>query len=54
MTEMTENEKALINLIRENDNPQQALTMAVDIIILFLKQQKSFEEQAVVVPQVLA
>lgn len=51
---MTENERTLINLIRENDNPQQALATAVDIITSYLKQQKSFEEQAVVVPQVLA
>ena len=51
---MTDNEKALIKLIRENDNPQQALITAVDVITLFLKQQKSFEEQAVVVQQALA
>ena len=51
---MTENEKTLIKLIRENDNPQQALTIATDIIICYLKQQKSFEAQVVAVPQVLA
>lgn len=51
---MTENEKTLIKLIRENDNPQQALITAVDIITCYLKQNKSFEEQVVAVPQVLA
>jgi hypothetical protein len=50
---MTENEKTLINLIRENDNPKQALTTAIDTILCFLMQQKSFEAQAVVVPQEL-
>lgn len=51
---MTENERELIKLIRENDNPQQALVTAVDVITSFLKQQKSFEGQAVVVQQALA
>lgn len=51
---MTANEKELIKLIRENDNPKQALTTAVDIILLFLVQQRSFEAQAVVAPQELA
>lgn len=43
---MTENERELIKLIRENDNPEQALITAVDIILLSLVQQKSFEAQA--------
>ena len=51
---MTANEIELIKLIRENDNPEQALTTAVDIILLFLVQQRSFEVQAVVVAQELA
>ena len=51
---MTENEKELIKMIRENDNPQQALTTAVDTILLFLVQQKSFEAQAFAVAQELA
>ena len=51
---MTANEIELINLIRENDNPEQALTTAVDIILLFLAQQQSSEVQAVVGLQELA
>ncbi len=51
---MTENERELIKLIRENDNPEKALIKAVDIILLHLVQQKSFEAQAVAVAQELA
>ena len=51
---MTENERKLIQLIRENDNPEKALITAVDIILLSLVQQKSFEEQAVAYLQELA
>ena len=51
---MTTNEIELINLIRENDNPEIALTKAVDIILLSLTQLGSFEGQAAVVLQELA
>ena len=44
---MTANEEELINLIRENDNPARALATAVDIVISFLKQHESSEEQVV-------
>lgn len=40
---MTENEIALINLIRNNKNPEQALITAIEIISNFLKQHQSFE-----------
>ena len=40
---MTENEKALIKLIRENDKPEQALMTATIVILEFLKQHESFE-----------
>lgn len=43
---MTENEKELIKLIRENDNPGQAFMTATIIILGYLKQHESFEEQA--------
>ena len=46
---MTENEKELINLIRENDNPEKALMAAAVIILGFLKQHGSSVEQAAVV-----
>ena len=44
---MTANEIELINLIRENDNPEQALLTAVDIILLYLTLHGSSEVQAV-------
>jgi hypothetical protein len=43
---MTVNEKELIKIIRENDNPEQALVTATVIILDFLKQLGSFEVQA--------
>ena len=47
MTEfITENEKQLIDLIRENDNPENAIMIATAIIIDFLKQPESSEAQA--------
>ena len=42
---MTCNEKELISIIRENDNPEQALLTATAIILDYLKQHGSFEEQ---------
>ena len=51
---MTDNERELIKLLRENDNPEKALITAVDIILLALVQQKSFEAQAVAETQELA
>ena len=44
---MSENEIELINMIRENDNPERALTVAATIILGFLKQRESSEEPAV-------
>ena len=38
---MTENELKLIELIRENDNPEQALATAVNTILSFLEQHES-------------
>ena len=43
---MSENDKELIKMIRENDNPGQALNTAVVIVLGYLKQLESFEEQA--------
>lgn len=51
---MTANEIELINLIRDNENPGQALTTAVDIILLYLTLHGSSEVQAVAAPQELA
>lgn len=43
---MTNNEIELLKLIRENDNPEEALITATTIIIDFLKPHESFEGQA--------
>lgn len=43
---MTENERKLINLIREADNPDEAILTAVSIITSFLEQEKSSVIQA--------
>ncbi len=43
---MTKNETELLNLIRENDNPEQALMTAAVIILGYLKRHESSEEQA--------
>lgn len=51
---MTENEKELIKIIRENDNPEQALMAAAVIILGFLKLHESSEVQAAVDLQELA
>ena len=51
---MTENEKELIQLIRENDNPGQALMTATVVILGFLKQLESSESQAAADLQVRA
>ena len=45
---MTENEKDLIKIIRENDNPEQAIVTAVETILSFLKRHESSVEQAAV------
>ena len=38
---MTKNEQQLIKLIRESNNQEQALIVATNIIINFLKQHES-------------
>ncbi len=50
---MTENEMELINMIRENDNPGQALMTAAVIVLGFLKQHESSVGQAAVCLQEL-
>ena len=50
---MTDNEKELINMIRENDNPEEALMTATVIILGFLKQHESSVGQAPVYLQAL-
>jgi hypothetical protein len=50
---LSKNEIELINMIRENDNPGQALMVAATIILGFLEQHGSSEEQASADLQVL-
>ena len=42
---MTENKTELIRLILENDNPEQAVMVAANIILGLLTQCESSEEQ---------
>ena len=50
---MSENEIELIKMIRENDNPGQALMTAALVILGYLKQHESSEEQVAVCLQAL-
>ena len=43
---MSENNIELISIIRENDNPEKALMTATLIVLDYLKQHESSEEQA--------
>ena len=43
---MSNNEIELINMVRENDNPGLALNTAVVIVLGYLRQLESSEEQA--------
>ena len=43
---MSENEMKLLEMVRENDNPDMALMAAATIILGYLKQHESSEEQA--------
>lgn len=40
---MTNNEIKLLNIIRESENPDEAIEIAIDIIISYLEQPESFE-----------
>ena len=43
---MSENEKELLRMIRESENPELALLIAVNTILAYLSQPESFEAQA--------
>ena len=43
---MSENKTELIRLILENDNPEQAVMIAANIILGLLTQPEASEEQA--------
>ena len=50
---MSTYEMELVRMIREHDEPEKALVIAVEVITSFLKQHESSEEQAVVCLPVL-
>ena len=50
---MESTKKELIEMIRENDNPERALMAATLIVLGYLKQHESSVEQAVVGQQEL-
>lgn len=51
---MSNNEMELIRMIREHDEPDKALTIALEVITSYLKQHGSFEEPVAACPQVPA
>lgn len=51
---MTPNEIELLNIIRESEDPERAMQVAIEIICQYLKQPESFESQAVACLPVLA
>ena len=50
---LNENNMELLRIIRENDNPVQALMTATLIVLGYLKQHESSEEQVAVDLRVL-
>ena len=42
---MTENENELLSIIRNHNNPEQAIDIAVQIILAFLEQDESSQER---------
>lgn len=46
--EMSEHEKELIKIIRENDNPERAVATAIEVILSYLEQHGSSEGRAAV------
>jgi len=50
---MSNNEMTLIRLIREHDEPEKALVIAVAVITSFLRQHGSSEEPSAACPPAL-
>lgn len=48
---MTENEIELINIVREQDNPVQAIMIAIKIIVSYLMQRESSPKPFAAVPR---
>ena len=48
---MSKNEIELISVLRENDNPEQALMIAIEIFTAFLEQPEAVPTLQTVYPQ---
>lgn len=48
---MTNHEKNLIDIIRTHDNPEQAIEIAIKIMIEFLEQDESSQGQPLACPR---
>lgn len=44
ISKMTDREKELLTIVREHNDPEQALTIAIHTIVEFLKQDESSQE----------
>lgn len=51
---MTQNEMELVTLIRESDDPEHAIKVAIEIICQYIGLHESCPEQAAACPQVPA
>lgn len=51
---MCENEKKLIGMIRESDDPEEAMAVAVEVITSYLRQHGSSGGQVLADQQALA
>lgn len=47
---MTDNERELLNIIRNSNNPERALELALNIIVDFLTPPESFREPSSACP----
>ena len=45
--QMPTNQEKLLTIIRENDNPEQALQIAIKVITSYLEQSLSYQEPSV-------
>ena len=51
---MTDNEKELLDIIRSHDNPKQAVEIAIELMIDFLKKREEPQDTSSVHPRVSA
>lgn len=51
---MSTNEKELLNIIREHENPKKALEIAFDLLITFLEKREAPQDTSFESPQVTA